>query len=91
MLIWKVILGVFLQEEIHRYNKIPDEYTTQQQPDRTQHVQDIEHSHDILSILDEQCTNDSVEVSKYATISPLKKPSLDIPSPPDKLLPIKLF
>ena len=92
MLIWKVILGVFLQEEILRYNKTPDdEYTTKQQPDRTQHAQDIEHSHDILSIIDEQCANDLVEVSKYATISPLKKPSLDIPSPPDKLLPRKLF
>ena len=66
MLIWKAILGAFLQEEILRYNKTPDdEYTKKQQPDRTQHFQEIEHSHDILSIIDEQCINDSVEVSNH--------------------------
>ncbi|CAB4027796.1 Hypothetical predicted protein, partial [Paramuricea clavata] len=80
------------QENVIPYNgTLGDEYTTNQKSDTTQHVQDTEYSYDILSIIDEQYCNDLVELSKYATISPLKKPSMDIPSPPDKPLPRKLF
>lgn len=50
-----------------------------------------ELTHDILSIIDEECIDNAVDFTKYATISPLKKPSMDTPSPPGKLLPRKLF
>lgn len=63
-----------------------------QQPETTQHLDEGEQSaHDILSIIDEQYCDQLLEFPKYATVSPLKKPTLDIPTPPDKLLPRKLF
>ena len=89
MFIWKV--NVFLQENVLSCKEVLDDHYITKQSDTTQYARDNERSHDILSIIDEHCSRDLVEVSKYVTISPLKKPSMDIPTPPDKLLPRKLF
>ena len=52
------------------------------------------YNFDILSILNEdlRCTDEvGVQSPVYSDISPLKKPSLEIASPPGKLFPRKLF
>ena len=84
-------MNVFLQENVLPCQETLDDHYITKQSDTAQYARDTERSHDILSIIDEQCSSDLVEVSQYVTISPLKKPSMDIPTPPDKLLPRKLF
>lgn len=52
--------------------------------------EDENNGRDILSMLDEQYNKENKDYH-FGVISPLKKPSLEIPTPPDKPLPRKLF
>ncbi|XP_028408060.1 uncharacterized protein LOC114530660 isoform X2 [Dendronephthya gigantea] len=77
------------QENAVAYDNMDGQCTTKEHYDASHG--DPELTHDILSIIDEEyIDNSAVDLTKYASISPLKKPSMNTPSP-CKLLPRKLF